>query len=435
MVKVSVVIPVYNVEQYLEECLKSVLCQSLKEIEIICVNDGSTDHSTEILERYRNLDNRIHVISKGNTGYGHSMNVGIDYASGEYISIVESDDYVEPNMLEELYDLAKSKRLDVIKADSRYFTEEHGEKKFTYRTALPKGKEDQYGTVFSRNDYDHTFCGYVYTWAGIYNRQFLNKYNIRHNETPGASYQDNGFWFQTTMYAERLMFVNKAYYNLRRDNPNSSFFSKAKVFCISDEYDFIHQKIAESDLDRKPELFSLCFIYRFVNYIWTMNRIDPTYFPEFYQRIRSDFQKALREGEIDATLLSEEQWKYMHQVIGSEEPVRYNLVYYIMPKAVRCLNEAQRIFIYGAGIYANKIYEQLEQAGYVDKIVGVIVTVKEEKQELFHGLHIISLAEYKAQEADAIIVAVSEKYKAQILGILNDSGINDALDFNEICHI
>lgn len=435
MVKVSVIIPVYNVEQYLEECIKSVQCQSLKEIEIICIDDGSTDHSAEILERYAELDDRIRVISKENTGYGHSVNLGINSARGEYISIVESDDYVELNMLEELYELAKSNNLDVVKADSTCFVDECGERKFTYRTVLPKRNQDDYSKIFSRNDYNQTFCGYVYTWAGIYKREFLNQYYIRHNETPGASYQDNGFWFQTTMYADRLMFINKAYYNLRRDNPNSSFFSKTKVFCISDEYDFIHQKIMESDLERKQELFSLCFQYRFANYAWTMNRIDPKFFPEFYQRMRSDFKKALQEGEVDATLLSEKQWKYMYQVIGSEKPVPYDSPCCIELEAVGSLNKAKRILIYGAGAYGRSAYALLEKAGYTDKVAGFIVTEKYEEPELVYGLHVIPFAEYCVQEEDVIIVAVSGKYKEQIWGTLRKAGINNEIDFDQIYHL
>ena len=107
MKKVSVIIPVYNVEEYLEECMESVIHQTLKEIEILCVNDGSTDHSLQILEQYAKKDDRIRIISQKNGGYGKAMNQGLDAASGEYIGIVEPDDYVPLNMYEDLYRKAK----------------------------------------------------------------------------------------------------------------------------------------------------------------------------------------------------------------------------------------------------------------------------------------------------------------------------------------
>ena len=99
MIKVSVLVPIYNVEKYLDKCLQSLCNQTLQEMEIICINDGSTDSSRQIIERYAKIDKRIVVIDKKNTGYGNSMNVGLDRASGEYIGIVESDDFIEPDMM------------------------------------------------------------------------------------------------------------------------------------------------------------------------------------------------------------------------------------------------------------------------------------------------------------------------------------------------
>ena len=95
MPKVSVIIPVYNVEKYLRQCLDSVINQTLKDIEIICVDDGSTDNCPNILDEYAAKDARIKIIHKKNEGYGKAMNVGISHASGEYIGIVEPDDYID----------------------------------------------------------------------------------------------------------------------------------------------------------------------------------------------------------------------------------------------------------------------------------------------------------------------------------------------------
>ena len=119
MPKVSVVVPVYNVEKYLEQCLDSIVNQTLKDIEIICVDDGSTDKSGEILDKYVTEDDRVKVIHKKNSGYGNSMNIGFDAAQGEYIGIIESDDYAELNMFESLYECAVENNLDVVK--SEYF--------------------------------------------------------------------------------------------------------------------------------------------------------------------------------------------------------------------------------------------------------------------------------------------------------------------------
>lgn len=106
--KVSVVVPIYNVEKYLRECLDSLVGQTLKEIEIICVDDGSTDSSKEIIREYMQKDTRVKMIAKEkNSGYGNSMNQGFDMASGEYVGILESDDFAEPAMFEKLYETAR----------------------------------------------------------------------------------------------------------------------------------------------------------------------------------------------------------------------------------------------------------------------------------------------------------------------------------------
>lgn len=102
MPEISVIVPVYNSEKFLKECLDSILSQTYGDLEVICVNDGSTDNSLDILNQYKNSDSRVKVIDKENSGYGASLNMGIDAAQGNYIGIVESDDFIKENMYEEL---------------------------------------------------------------------------------------------------------------------------------------------------------------------------------------------------------------------------------------------------------------------------------------------------------------------------------------------
>ena len=103
--KISVLVPIYNVKQYLAECIDSIIMQTLTNIEIILLDDGSTDGSAEICDEYAQKDQRIKVIHKPNSGYGATMNIGLDNARGKYVGIVESDDYIRPEMYEEQYKL------------------------------------------------------------------------------------------------------------------------------------------------------------------------------------------------------------------------------------------------------------------------------------------------------------------------------------------
>ena len=124
--KVSVLVPCYNVEKYLPECLGSIVNQTLRDIEIICINDGSTDSTLDIIKSYAEQDKRIVIIDKPNEGYGKSMNRGLDVATGEYIAIVESDDWASPDMLEKLYNTACAHQADMVKAEFVFFDSDTG---------------------------------------------------------------------------------------------------------------------------------------------------------------------------------------------------------------------------------------------------------------------------------------------------------------------
>ena len=307
MVKVSIIVPVYNVEVYLRTCMESILRQTLHDIEIICVNDGSTDRSLEILEEYRKADPRVKVISRENGGYGKAMNIGLDAATGEYVGIVEPDDYVSLTMYEDLYQIAHQNDLDIVKADFyRFETDEEAEKRiFTY-VHLSREKED-YGHVFAPIQNKKSFFFVMNTWAGIYRTSFLREHGIRHHETPGASFQDNGFWFQTFVRARRVMIVDRPCYRVRRDNPNSSVHDKGKVYAVNAEYDYI-----KGLLMKEPEVWEevkgIYWRKRYHNYCATLNRIDKTLTGDYVQQMIREMQWGEKRGEFSSADFPENEW-------------------------------------------------------------------------------------------------------------------------------
>ena len=139
---VSLLVPIYNVERYLAECLDSALGQSLRDIEIICINDGSTDSSRKIIERYLQADPRVRVIDKPNSGYGASMNQGLDAARGEYVGILESDDFFESDALERLLDAARACDAQVAKADFWFYwsVPQARNERFGWTEGMPEGQ-------------------------------------------------------------------------------------------------------------------------------------------------------------------------------------------------------------------------------------------------------------------------------------------------------
>lgn len=322
MAKVSIIIPTYNVEMYLVECMESVIHQTLKDIEIICINDGSTDGSLEILKSYAQKDDRIVLVDKENGGYGIAMNIGLEKATGEYIGIVEPDDFVKLDMYESLYQIAKDNNLDFVKADFYRFKRTDEDDMNMVYNRLSKNPED-YNKVFNPSEDTEAIRYIMNTWSGIYKKEFIEKHHIRHNETPGASFQDNGFWFQTFIFATRAMIVDKPYYMNRRDNPNSSVHNREKVYCMNIEYDHIRDILMEY-----PELWErfkgMYWYKKYNNYIGTIRRIGMEYRREFVERFSAEFKRGLEKNELDPSVFSVAAWKKI-QVVAAEPDTFYKV--------------------------------------------------------------------------------------------------------------
>ncbi len=292
MPKVSVIIPVYNVEKYLRECLDSVINQTLADIEIIVVDDGSPDNCPQICDEYALKDNRIKVIHKENGGYGSAMNVGLDNATGDYIGILEPDDFVKNTMFEDLYSLADKNNLDMVKSDFYYYTTSN---KSARQAGLIKKKNEN--KVLSAKDDIFMLKLPPSIWSAIYKRSFLNKNNIRFLETAGASFQDTSFAFKTLATAKRLMFTSKPYVYYRQDNENSSIHSKDKVYNICYEWEEITKYI-----NKRPKIKEVVnqvkLSTQFNAYKWNLVRIDECYKDEFIEKYQQTFQEYVDNNEI-----------------------------------------------------------------------------------------------------------------------------------------
>lgn len=315
MPKVSIIVPVFNVEKYLKECLDSILAQSLKEIEVICVDDGSTDKSPQILDRYQKKDKRIKVIHKDNSGYGNTMNVGLDVATGRYIGIVESDDYIDKNMFKVLYEAAEVNQVDLVKSDHYTFSSIGNKKNVSYKNICDS---EFYNKVINAEEVPEVLHFTMMNWTGIYKRDFIVENNIRHNETPGASFQDNGFWIQTIMLAKRMYFINRAFYYYRQDNPNSSINNKAKVYCICDEYLFMENFFSRHQ-EFSSKLRAEFIVKKYFNYMNSFNRIAREYRMEFLEHIAHEFEENIKNlGHIKKEI---DPWVYSHicQLVDSPQ--------------------------------------------------------------------------------------------------------------------
>lgn len=317
MPKVSVVVPCYNVEKYLNECIDSILNQTLQDIEVICVNDGSTDSTLDILNNYASKDKRVIVINKANSGYGNTMNMGLNAATGEYIGIIESDDFADINMFKDLYNIAKENDADIVKGDWYNYWSKNNFARKNNRISPAKANK-----LTSVHDDKSLLRINPSVWSAIYKREFLNSNNIRFLETPGASYQDLGFTFKVFALAKRVILTDKAYLYYRQDNMNSSVKSKTKVYCVCDEYNEIDRFMNEhpeiKDLREQEE------IIRYTGYVSSALRIDDSFKPEFI-KVFSDHYKA----EYEKGTLKKEFFKKINKkefFILINQPEKYTKV-------------------------------------------------------------------------------------------------------------
>lgn len=215
MVKVSVVIPVYNVEKYLEDCLNSIVNQTLEDIEIICINDGSTDNSLEILNKYANQDDRISVFSQPNQGHAVATNKGISMANGEYLYLMDSDDIVKLNALNDTYNLCKSKKLDfvIFKAINYYEVENKFYESEVY--SMQNLFKSVGNNIFTYKDIpnDVLFNMSVTPWSKLYNREFVINCGAKFPE--GLIFDDNVFFWQVLFNANRIYFHDEFLFTRR----------------------------------------------------------------------------------------------------------------------------------------------------------------------------------------------------------------------------
>ena len=250
--KISVIIPVYNSQNYLVKCLETVINQTLKEIEIICIDDGSIDDSIDILIKYSNKDPRITVLKQDNLHAGVARNAGLLIAKGKYLSFIDSDDFIELNMLEEMYNKIKSQNADIIICQCKTFDSETGkfdEKKFDISlkiNLIPK-KEP-----FSVNDLSNNIFQFCLGWAWdkLFRTDFIRENSIRFQNIMNIN--DQQFTYTALCLANKITTIKKRLVIKRLKNKNSISANKNKdPTCYLSSFDKI-----KSNLEKKG-LFNL----------------------------------------------------------------------------------------------------------------------------------------------------------------------------------
>lgn len=219
---ISVIIPIFNAAPYLEQCLDSILRQNQPGMEVICLNDGSTDDSLSIMQAYASANGKVRVIDKPNEGYGATCNRGIEEARGHWISIIEPDDWIRPGMysamlayaghFDEEPDIVKTPYLRVIDPDTPQQTIIN----CSYRGRVPKNR------LFRIQEGIHLIQHHPSIWSALYRKDFLDANHIRFKPIPGAGWADNPFLMETMLKAEKIAYLDKPFYCYREETEEKS---------------------------------------------------------------------------------------------------------------------------------------------------------------------------------------------------------------------
>lgn len=406
MIKVSVIVPVYNAEKFLRQCLESLLYQSIHDIEIICIDDRSTDSSLAILQEYQLNDNRIKIIcNEKNVGAAESRNKGLSVAYGKYIQFVDADDYLEQMALEELYAVAEEQNADMCYLGMKFET-----KGDINVATLQRSIIGEYQGVFNGTELIKLFTEngefFLYLWSVFYKNSFLKQLGIRYKQLVIGEGGD--FILRALCHAQRVIVRPGEHYHYR-----------------------IHKaSITHSENAKKELLFGQIVQYIDVLQYFSQNvnaeGLD-VFLRNQYRKIVGGIQ-GLSVGEkqdIEERLDTEFE-KHVFYMLQQDDKL-YGIEF--TDDILARIRKKQLVIIYGAGYASKEVIELLQQ--HEVEILGFAVTKRKAGQKCLFGHHIYEIKELVSYSDRAIVlVAANKKYNHEISEILRSYQFDDCIFLN-----
>ncbi|SDB28942.1 Glycosyl transferase family 2 [Pseudobutyrivibrio sp. YE44] len=430
-IKVSIVLPSKNVKDYIKECLESVINQTLRDIEIICVDANSTDGTREIIEEYKNDDNRIILLDDDMGSCGYAYNIGIAISRGKYVGFVETDDYVRLDMFERLYNVAEANNLDYVKGNHTNFTDVGNERFFEEERVFRESPyERNYGLIINPSMYPEVNWFDHCMWNGIYRREYLKDKNVKLNESKGPSYQDHGFQWQTILKARKAMYLDESYYFYRNDNANSSMNNLNGIVKDYGEFLFV-RNILNNSSETMSEHWSIYYDKMF----YTLKR-----WVELY--VKNDFELSGEQKQVI------EKWIYdLHageayitpKMIGMEKYCELALLkdnfelYCEYVKSIILAKDnylksiiknmrGKSVIIFGAGVFGTRICAVLEQ--FEDIKIIAFCDNKAHENQLIRGKDVYTPDYAINKYGDAYYLIANQKYYLDCMRQLMDLGVD-----------
>ena len=298
--KVSVVIPVFNTEKYLNQCLDSIVNQTLEDIEIICIDDGSTDNSLKILNEYEAKDSRIRIYTQQNRGPSEARNRGMSLAKGKYIYFMDADDFIEADALKELYDISEKTDSDIVLFKEINYVDETKETYTTVYYDMPYLRDNVGGRVFTyRDDIYHMLFIPVTVHGKFFKRDFITQ--IRFPDD--IKFEDNIFIVEALIRANRMYYYDEYLYyrRIRENSITTSFYDAYEDFIVMN--DLLFEKVEELGVMHlfKGSLYNK----KIHNVHQQLTFLEEEHKQEVFEAFKQDFLKHKDEYESDDVFMHE----------------------------------------------------------------------------------------------------------------------------------
>lgn len=284
--EISIIIPVYNVGMYLQKGLNSVVHQTLTNIEIICVNDCSTDNSLSFLKEYAKLDERITIIDlEQNVGQGKARNLALEQAQADYVMFLDPDDWFELDTCEKALSKIKENNNDFVAFDFRYFYEDTLQTKNNQKFSNIFKDYDEKSNINPRTCEKNYFCN-AYAWNKIYKKSFLNEHHIRFSETRFA--EDSIFFAKVVANAQSFSFIDEVLYTYRQKSANDVTYDFSKHYSLlvknhKENFDYIKTK-ENLNLTRNYLIYSIKSVLFWLNEVYKSDStLHNVYYDEMYK--------------------------------------------------------------------------------------------------------------------------------------------------------
>lgn len=426
-IKVSVIIPSLNAASYIRQCLDSIRIQTLPEIEILCVDAGSTDGTVDIIMEYVALDNRIHYMEAERQSYGFQMNLGIESAKGEYIGIVEPDDYVAEEMFARLYGAAHGSGLDYVKSNFYKFMDYRDRRHYQkWERSYWGNHDDVYNKVILLKDNPRAlvYGDHGNIWSGIYRREFLRERKIRFHETPGASYQDTGFALLCTLEAERVMFLEDCFYRYRQSSSGTSVCSQDKHSAIIVEYAWVWEQMQNRGFTDEV-CRSFYAVMKFHSYLWNYNRLRAEGRRLFLENLVKDDIPECNEEIIGFQIPEKDRmlrlwrgdWTEVEALNEREEQRRKSA-----KELLGILEKASQIVVVCAGEWGVSLLKLYGRLG-ADNVCAVCDNSTDRHGKTVEGVEVVSVERAVREHPDAYYLIANKRCAEDIHQQLTGLGV------------